>query len=62
MVDVLAALRGAREPLRGYVHLSGVVEALLDELDEGEAKAAAGQSLADLVARLTPLMAAVGDA
>ncbi len=62
VVDVLAALRGAREPLRGDRLVSGVVEALLDELDEGEAKAAAGQSLADLVARRSPGPAATGDA
>ncbi len=62
VVDVLAALRGCREPLRGDLLVSGVVEALLDELDEGEAKAAAGQSLADLVARLAPGPAAGGEA
>ncbi len=49
LVDVLAALRGGRLPSRGDPALSRVVEAALGELAEAEAKAAGGQTLADLL-------------
>jgi membrane protein len=52
VVDVLAALRGPRERTAGDPAVGTLVETVLDELSEGEAKAAAGQTLADLVARL----------
>jgi membrane protein len=52
VTDVLAALRGPREPLAGDAPVTGAVEELLAELREGEAKAAAGQTLADLLERV----------
>jgi membrane protein len=54
VTDVLAALRGVREAIDGDAEVSAAVEALLAELDEGEAKGAAGQTLADLLARISP--------
>jgi membrane protein len=54
VVAVLAALRGPREPLRGEAAMNRSVETLLAELAEGEAKAAGGQSLADLLAQIAP--------
>jgi DNA-binding IscR family transcriptional regulator len=54
VVDVLAALRGPREPVAGDPSVTQTVETLLAELAEGEAKAAAGQSLAQVLARIPP--------
>jgi membrane protein len=54
VVDVLAALRGPREPVAGDAVVTQTVETLLAELAEGEAKGAAGQSLAQLLARIQP--------
>jgi membrane protein len=54
VTDVLAALRGSREPASGDAPVSAAVEAILAELREGEAKAAAGQSLADVLERVPP--------
>jgi len=54
VVDVLVALRGPREPAAGDAVVTQTVEALLAELAEGEAKAVAGQSLAQLLAGLPP--------
>jgi hypothetical protein len=51
---VLAALRGSREPVAGDVVVTQTVERLLAELAEGEAKAAAGQSLAQVLASIPP--------
>ena len=50
VLDVLAALRGTREAGRGDPELAGAVDAALAELAEGESKAAAGRTLADLLA------------
>lgn len=52
VTDVLAALRGPREPIAGDTEVTRVVEAILGELQEGEAKAAAGQTLADVLERI----------
>ncbi|MEE2677146.1 MAG: YhjD/YihY/BrkB family envelope integrity protein [Myxococcota bacterium] len=52
VVDVLAALRGAREPVAGDADVTGAVESLLTTLRAGEIKAAAGQSLADVLVRI----------
>ncbi len=52
LLDVLAILRGPREPSRGDARVTASVESLLAELAEGEAKAAGGQTLADLLARI----------
>jgi membrane protein len=54
VVDVLAALRGPREPVTGDAVVTQTVETLLAELAEGEAKGAVGQSLAQLLARIPP--------
>ncbi len=54
VVDVLAALRGPREPAAGGAVVTQTVEALLAELAEGEAKAVAGQSLAQVLSRIPP--------
>ncbi len=54
VVDVLAALRGPREPLRGDPSVVHSVDGLLAELAEGEAKAAAGQTLADVLSHIPP--------
>jgi membrane protein len=54
VTDVLAALRGPREPVLGDRPVARVAEAALAELAEGEAKAAAGHTLADLVTQLPP--------
>ena len=50
VLDVLAALRGPREPGSGDPRVAGAVDAMLAEIGEGEAKAAGGRSLADLLA------------
>jgi membrane protein len=55
VVDVLAALRGPREPARGDAALVAAVESVLAQLAEGEAKASAGQTLADVLASVPPL-------
>lgn len=55
VVDVLAALRGAREPVAGDADVTGAVESILSTLRAGEIKAAAGQSLADLLVRIPAL-------
>jgi DNA-binding IscR family transcriptional regulator len=52
IIDVLAALRGLREPITSQTEISGAVEALLAELREGEAKSAAGDSLSDVLGRI----------
>jgi cysteine desulfurase len=52
VIDVLASLRGGREPSRGDPVISRSVEALLAELAEGESKAAGGQTLADVLTRI----------
>jgi membrane protein len=54
VVDVLVALRGPREPATGEAVVTQTVETLLAELAEGEAKAAAGQSLAQVLACIPP--------
>ena len=54
-VDVLAALRGAREPVAGDAAVTRAVESLLAEIHSGEVKAARGQSLADLLAAIPTL-------
>ena len=52
VVDVLAALRGPREPVQGDPDVGAVVDSLLRELAEGEAKAAGGETVADVLQRL----------
>ena len=52
VVDVLAAVRGPRERLAGDPEARAAVEGLLAELDEGEAKAGGGRTLADVIARI----------
>jgi hypothetical protein len=52
VTDVLSALRGARENTRGDPVVVASIETLLEELGEGAAKAAAGRTIADLVAAL----------
>jgi membrane protein len=52
VTDVLTALRGPRENTRGDPAVVESVEKLLAELGEGEAKAADGRTIADLVAGL----------
>ena len=54
VVDVLAALRGPREPAAGDAVVTQTVDTLLAELAEGEAKGAAGQSLAQVLACIPP--------
>ncbi|MBW1684601.1 MAG: YihY family inner membrane protein [Deltaproteobacteria bacterium] len=54
VVDVLAALRGPREPVAGDAVVTQTVETLLAELAEGEAKTAGGQSLAQVLACIPP--------
>lgn len=54
-VDVLAALRGSREPVAGDADVTRAVESLLAEIHSGEVKAARGQSLADLLAGIPVL-------
>jgi membrane protein len=54
VVDVLVALRGPREPVAGDAVVTQTVERLLAELAEGEAKASAGQSLAQVLACVPP--------
>jgi len=57
----LTALRGPREPLMGEAAVNRTVETLLAELAEGEARAAGGQSLADLLAQIpSPAEPALG--
>jgi membrane protein len=51
VVDVLAALRGSREARAPEDALARRVDALLSELGEGEARAAAAQTLADVLAQ-----------
>jgi membrane protein len=58
VADVLAALRGPREPVAGDASVAQTVETLLAELAEGEAKAAGGQSLAQVLACIPPAEAA----
>jgi len=54
VTDVIACLRGAREPMRGDEAITGPVESLLAALNEGEAKGAAGQTMADLLSAVRP--------
>ncbi len=49
VIAVLAALRGDREPVNVDHDLSGVVEEILGEMRDGEAKAAGERTLADLL-------------
>ncbi|MDJ0851869.1 MAG: YhjD/YihY/BrkB family envelope integrity protein [Myxococcota bacterium] len=49
VTDVLRALRGGREPVAGDAEITKAAEAVLAELQEGEAKAAAGRSLAEVL-------------
>lgn len=52
--DVLAALRGPREPGRGDRALAASVRALLGELAEAEAKGAGSRSLGEVLAEIPP--------
>jgi membrane protein len=53
LTDVIGCLRGSREPLRADAEIAQPVEALLAALDEGEAKGAAGRTLADLLSEVS---------
>lgn len=53
IIDLLGALRGPREPIAGAAEVTRAVEALLAEIHEGEVKAAAGQSLGDVLAGIS---------
>jgi membrane protein len=52
VTEVIGALRGEREPSAGDPLVSSAVAAVLEDLEEGAEKSAAGRTLADL---LTPL-------
>jgi membrane protein len=52
VVAVLNALRGARESLAGDAVVGRTVESVLEDLAEGEARAAGGQTLSDLLDRI----------
>jgi membrane protein len=54
VVAVLNALRGSPESLSGDAAVNRAVESVLEELAEAEARAAGGQTVADLVARIPP--------
>ncbi len=51
--DVIGAVRGRREAMRGDARVNETVESVLSELAEGEVKAAAGETLADLLGRIS---------
>ena len=53
IIDLLRALRGSREPIARDAEVTRAVEFLLAEIHEGEVKAAAGQSLADVLAGIS---------
>jgi membrane protein len=57
VVDVLAALRGPREPAAGDAEVNRAVETLLSELSAGESKAADGRTLADVLGHIEPSQA-----
>ena len=48
-MDVLFALRGAREPAGGDPAMAGSVDAVLSELEENAVKSTAAQTLAHLL-------------
>jgi membrane protein len=52
--DVLAALRGPREPVRGDPEVATSVRALVGELAEAEAKGAGARTLAELLEAIPP--------
>jgi membrane protein len=52
VTDVITSLRGTRARMHGDEAVTRPVEALLAVLNEGEAKGAAGQTLADLLAEV----------
>ena len=58
VTDVIDCLRGAREPVHGDDAVTRPVESLLAALNEGEAKAAAGRTLADLLTEVRPIRSA----
>jgi len=53
VTDVLSSLRGSREPVAGDLEATAAVEELLAELREGEAKAASGRTVRDLLDGVT---------
>lgn len=55
VVDVLFALRGAREPSAGDPALAQVVEAVVSEMESDALASAAGKTLADLLQGIPPL-------
>jgi membrane protein len=55
VLDVLAALRGDREPAKGDAAVAESVDAVLSEFEETITKAASGRSVADLLDALAPL-------
>jgi membrane protein len=60
--EVIGALRGRREAMRGDSRVNEAVESVLSELAEGETKAAAGETLADLLGRIAQPIATAPDA
>jgi membrane protein len=54
LTDVLASVRGTRDPLRGDDDVVRPVEAALDTLTEGESTVARGRTLADLLEAVPP--------
>jgi membrane protein len=53
IIDVLSALRGPRQTMGGDREVRTAVEAVLGQLREGEAGAAGGQTLADVLERIS---------
>jgi DNA-binding IscR family transcriptional regulator len=60
VVDVLGALRGSREAAAGDPQVRQAVDAVLAELAEGQSKAAAGLTLAQLLDGVHPAGDAAG--
>lgn len=55
LTDVIASLRGTREPLLGDPDVNEPVEELLGALNQGEFDRAGGRTLADLLAAVPPV-------
>lgn len=55
VMDVLFALRGAREPAGGDPEMAGSVDAVLSELEENAVKGSAAQTIAHLLESIPPL-------
>lgn len=55
VLDVLFALRGAREPAGGDPAMTGTVEAVMSEIEQAALKDVGAQTLADLLEGMPPL-------